>query len=288
MLQGRRVSADDIAFVKRLIEENPGWNRSRLSKEICLQWDWRRANGGLKDMACRSLLRKLEELGEIRLPESKLKNPNKYRNHFIQPVFHSKEAIESPIKELYPLELRLVEGGYELKLFKYLISEYHYLGWSGTVGENLKYLIFDNCQRELACMMFGAAAWKVLPRDQYIGWSHEIRKGNLPYIANNNRFLILPWVKVLHLASHILGKISRCINAHWQEKYNHPIYLLETFVEHGRFLGTCYKASNWIYVGDTKGRGKLDVKNEYALAIKSIFVYPLHRQFREKLCLLER
>lgn len=284
-IQGRTVNEDDIDAIKQLIEKNPTWHRTRLSKHICWQWDWRRANGGIKDMACRSLLRKLDELGKIRLPKAQRRNPNQYRNRVIQAVFHSKEPIEGQLKGLAPVEIRLVEGGYELKLFKYLISRYHYLGWSGTVGENLKYLIFDNSQRVLGCMMFGAAAWKVLPRDQFIGWNHEIRKRNLAYIANNNRFLILPWVKVPHLASHILGRISRRINSDWQGKYNHAIYLLETFVEKERFMATCYKASNWIYVGETKGRGKLDVKNEYRLAIKDIYVYPLHRRFRHRLAM---
>jgi hypothetical protein len=286
ILQGRRVSADDIDAIKQLIEKNPTWHRTRLSQEICLQWNWRRANGGLKDIACRSLLRKLEELAKIRLPKAQRKNPNQYRNRYIQPVLHSKEPIEGQLKGLSPVEIRVVERGYGLKLFKYLISKYHYLGWSGTVGENLKYLVFDNCQRVLGCMMFGAAAWKVLPRDQFIGWSHEIRKRNLAYIANNNRFLILPWVKVPHLASHILGRISRRLNSDWQQKYNHAIYLVETFVEKERFVGTCYKASNWIYLGETQGRGKLDVKMEYRLPIKDIHVYPLHRRFRQRLCMM--
>jgi len=152
------------------------------------------------------------------------------------------------------------------------------------VGENLKYLYFDKLGRPLGSMMFGAAAWKVTSRDRYIDWDAETRKRNLSYIANNNRFLILPWVQTKCLGSHILGKICRRLNQDWLKKYNHPIYLLETFVEKERFRGTCYKAANWIYVGDTKGRGKLDVKNEYALPIKSTWLYPLEPLFRNKLC----
>ena len=152
------------------------------------------------------------------------------------------------------------------------------------VGENLKYLYFDKLGRPLGSMMFGAAAWKVTSRDRYIDWDVETRKRNLFYIANNNRFLILPWVQTKCPGSHILGKICRRLNQDWLKKYNHPIYLLETFVEKERFRGTCYKAANWIYVGDTKGRGKLDVKNEYALPIKSTWLYPLEPLFRNKLC----
>jgi len=198
-------------------------------------------------------------------------------------VFHSKEAIACKLKELYPIEVRLAEGGFELNLFKYLISAYHYLGWSGTVGENLKYIFFDNQERVLGCLMFGAGAWKVKPRDNFIGWSSEARKRNLSLLVNNNRFLILPWVYVPHLASHILGKLCRRVNNDWQKKYNHPIYLLETFVQKDRFLGTCYKAANWTHVGQTQGRGKLDIKNQYQLPIKDIWLYPLDMSFREYL-----
>lgn len=283
ILQGRLVTPEDINLINQLMVENPDWHRTRLSRELCRMWDWRGDRGNLKDMACRSLLLKLEKLDYIRLPKALSGNNNSLRCHPVEPVLHSKEPIHSEIKELYPIEIRVVEGGYELNLFKYFISRYHYLGWSGTVGENMKYLFFDNKKRPLGCFLFGAAAWKVLPRDNYIGWSGEVRKQNLLLIANNQRYLILPWVNVLHLASHMLGKICRRINQDWVRKYNHPIYLLETFVEKTRFMGTCYKAANWIYVGDTKGRGKLDVKKQYLLPIKSIWVYPLTVKFREKM-----
>jgi len=283
-LQGRRVTLDDIQFIRGLLSSHSDWNRTRLSKELCLHWNWRRETGALKDIACRSLLRRLEQLGHIQLPKALHKNDSPERRRIVQPVLHSKEAIECDLKELYPIEIQLVERGFELKLFKYLISAYHYLGWSGTVGENLKYLFFDNQERVLGCFMFGAGAWKVKPRDNFIGWSCGMRERNLSMVVNNNRFLILPWVKVPHLASHILGRLCRGVNSDWQEKYNHPVYLLETFVEKDRFLGTCYKAANWVHVGQTQGRGKLDVKMQYQLPIKDIWLYPLEVSFREKLC----
>lgn len=284
ILQGRQVRRKDVEFIKELLRENPNWNRTRLSKELCKWWNWRKENGQLKDMACRSFLLKLENRGYIKLPPALHSGNNKYRNCRIEPVLHSKKPIEGVLKQFYPIQIKVVERGYDLKFFKYFISQYHYLGWSGTVGENLKYLIFDRLERPLGCMMFGAAAWKVQPRDDYIGWEPYIRKRNLSLIANNNRFLLLPWVSIRHLASHILGIVSRRIGEDWQKKYNHPIYLLETFVERDRFKGTCYKAANWIYVGDTQGRGKLDVKMEYALAVKSIWLYPLDPLFRKRLC----
>ncbi|MHC4139648.1 MAG: Druantia anti-phage system protein DruA [Planctomycetota bacterium] len=284
IIQGRKVTSNSIGQIKKLITFNPFWNRTRLSKELCLLWDWRRATGELKDIACRSLLRKLEKLGYIQLPKAIQSNGNSSRRYSVQPILHSKEPIIAPFKSLYPLDIQLIEKGYQLKLFKYFISAYHYLGWSGTVGENLKYLFFDCHERPLGCLMFGAAAWKVMARDKYIGWEPDVRKRNLLYIANNNRYLLLPWVSVGHLASHILGRVARRINQDWLKKYNHPIYLLETFVEKDRFKGTCYKAANWVHVGATQGRGKLDVKKQYLLPIKDIWVYPLEASFREKLC----
>lgn len=284
IVQGRKVTGEDILFIKSLMEQNPDWNRSRLSRELCQHWNWCKAGGQLKDMACRSFLLKLERQGYIELPKALRPSPNINRNRYVEAVLHSKEPVNGDLKDLFPIQLQLVEGGYELNMFKYFISAYHYLGWSGTVGENLKYLILDKHQRPLGCLMFGAAAWKVKPRDSHIGWEAVVRKRNLSFIANNNRFLVLPWIRVSHLASHILGKVSRRLSGDWQQKYHHPIYLLETFVERERFKGTCYKAANWSYVGDTQGRGKLDKKKEYAVAVKSIWLYPLDSRYRKRLC----
>jgi hypothetical protein len=283
IVQGRRLKDDDITLIKKLLVENPSWHRTRLSQELCRRWGWYKENGQMKDMSCRCLLLKLEKLGYINLPAAIRSANNLSRNRHIEPVLHVKEPIDDSIQNLYPIEIRLAEGGYELKLFKYFMSAYHYIGFSGTVGENLKYLFFDRCSRPLGGMMFGAAAWKVQPRDHYIGWTPEVRKHHLSLLANNDRFLILPWVKVKHLASHLLGKVLRRIQADWQRKYHHPVYLLETFVERDRFQGTCYRAANWIHVGQTQGRGKLDVKYEYLLPVKDIWVYPLDKSFRQKL-----
>jgi hypothetical protein len=196
-LQGRKITTPDIELVRNLIASNPSWNRTRLSKELCLLWDWRRTTGELKDMACRSLLRKLEQLGYIQLPKAFQKNDSPARRNNVQAVLHCKSPIQDSLKNLYPIDIQLVEKGYGLKLFKYFISAYHYLGWSGTVGENLKYMFFDVHERPLGCLMFGAAAWKVKPRDNYIGWTPEERVRNLSYVVNNNRFLVLPWVSYL-------------------------------------------------------------------------------------------
>ncbi len=282
-LQGRTITAHHIQLVQNLIASHPTWSRTRLSKELCERWDWRRATGELKDIACRSLLRKLEHLGHIQLPPGLHSNASPLRRNNVQTVLHSKTPIQGPLKSLYPIVVEVVEKSYPLKQFKSFIDSYHYLGWSGTVGENLKYLFFDVHGRPLGCVMFGAAAWKVQPRDDYIGWSAPVRARNLMYVVNNNRFLILPWVHVPHLASHILGKICRRLCRDWQEKYHHPIYLAETFVEKQRFKGTCYQAANWVHVGVTKGRGKQDRNNQYLLPLKDIWVYPLDISFHNHL-----
>lgn len=284
IILGRRLNQDDITLIKDLMAENPSWHRTRLSQELCRIWKWYKENGQMRDIACRTLLLKLEKSGHIKLPPAIRSSHNSSRNRHIEAVFHSKEPVSETIKQLYPIEIMCVEGGYELKLFKYFMSAYHYLGFRGTVGENLKYVFFDRFSRPLGCMMFGSAAWKVQPRDDYIGWRAELRERNLSLVVNNDRFLILPWVKVKHLASHLLGKVSRRVNDDWQAKYHHPIYLLETFVERDRFKGTCYRAANWIHVGQTKGRGRLDIKNEYLLPVKDIWLYPLEHSFREQLC----
>lgn len=283
ILQGRPVIDEDIETIKKLLKENPGWSRSGLSRELCKKWDWVTAGGRMKDMACRSYLRKLEQHGYIQLPPRQTRKNGVCVQQPLIPMLHEKEPIRGELKEYYPLEIRRVERGYELNLFKYYISAYHYLGWSGTVGENLKYIVLDKGEHVLSCVMFGASAWKVAPRDRLIGWDAATRKKNLSLISNNNRFLILPWVEIKHLASYILGRICRRIVGDFINKYNHPVYLLETFVEKDRFKGTCYQAANWKYVGDTQGRGKLDSKKEYKLPLKSIWLYPLTESYREQL-----
>lgn len=283
ILQGRPVLDEDIELVKKLLLENPDWCRSRLSRELCEKWDWVTPSGQMKDMACRSYLRKLEQHGYIQLPACRSRKKGIYAQRPLMPILHDRNPISGELKGLYPIEIRMVERGYELALFKYYLSAFHYLGWSGTVGENLKYLVLDQWERVLGCMMFGASAWKVGPRDSLIGWDAMTRKRNLSLISNNNRFLILPWVRIKHLASYILGRICRRVGLDFMNKYNHPVYLLETFVEKERFKGTCYQAANWKYVGDTKGRGKLDTKKEYKLPLKSIWLYPLSESYREQL-----
>ena len=274
----------NIQDIQRLLAKNPSWHRTKISRELCKLWNWRNANGQLKDMSCRTLLLKLERAGHVVLPSRRREAANHSRGN--APIFreHSTETISCSLKFLAEIKIILVQPKSEYhSLFRCLLSQYHYLGHRTTVGENMQYLITDRFDRPLSCVLFGSSAWKTTSRDTFIGWDHKVREKNVNRITNNTRFLILPWVKVPHLASHILGKISQRINKDWINKYGHPIYLLETFVDRSRFKGTCYKAANWICTGQTKGRTRNDRYRAIQTTIKDVYVYPLHRNFRQRL-----
>jgi hypothetical protein len=281
VIQGRPVSKEDIAHIRELMGFNPGWHRTRLSRELCQEWGWYNHRGQVKDMACRTLLLKLERLGYFSLPERRASSPNAYRNRAIQDVFHDTTAIEGCIRSLQPLSIEVVKDKGTLSLFGFLLSRYHYLGYRGSVGENVKYLVFDSRGRPVSCLLFGSAAWKVGCRDRYIGWDGVGRPRGLHLVTNNMRFLVLPWVKVPHLASHVLGRIARRIREDWEKVYGHEVVLLETFVDVSCFRGICYRAANWIYAGRTKGRSRNDRYNCIRVPQKDVYVYPLRRDFRE-------
>lgn len=281
VLQGRTITAADIACVRRLIEENPSFTRRRLSREICHLWNWKNAQGQIKDMACRTLLLKLGCRNLVVLP-ARAQEPRPRLQRIYLP--HAKDPIVTDLRSLQPIKVINVKTGTEdQKMFSCLLDEYHYLGYKTSVGENLKYMVVDCSQRIVACLLFGSAAWKTTPRDVFIGWSDESRQKNINLMTNNTRFLILPWVRVPHLASHVLSLISRRINNDWMEKYNHPVWALETFVDTVRFKGTCYKAANWIYLGKTKGRSRNDRFHKLQTSIKDIYFYPLNQDFKKVL-----
>ncbi len=282
-IQGRTLTTTDIQSIQVITAENPSWNRTQLSREICRIWDWRNGKGRLKDMACRSMFIKLEASGYVTLPPRVRSATNTRRNRVVVPVEHSVAPIYSELAAITPVEVALVQGKAETDLFKTFLSCYHYLGYSGTVGENLKYLIYDRRNRPLACLLFGSAAWKVKARDSFIGWTTAFREKHLHLLTNNMRFLILPWVRVPNLASHILGLITQRISGDWEERYGHSIFLLETFVERDRFRGTCYKAANWMVVGQTRGRTRNDRYQRIRVPVKAIYLYPLRPDFQERL-----
>lgn len=282
-IQGRKITPEDIELIKKLIGTNPSWGRTRLSKELCILWNLRSAGGGLKDMSCRNLLLKLQKQKLLTLPAPKKKANNDKRNSSTRLVLHSSLAISARLKDLSPVEIKPVEDRVELDLFKCFLSLYHYLGFSGTVGENLKYMVYEASGRPLACLLFGSSAWACRPRDDFIGWNRDQRRKNLSLTTNNMRFLILPWVSVKYLASHILSKVCQRIKDDWVRKYGHPVYLLETFVERDRFAGTCYRASNWTRIGETQGRSRNDRSHNIEVPVKDIYLYPLVKRFRKVL-----
>lgn len=283
VIQGRQLQSSDIDFIRQLIQDNASWNRTRISKEVCKHWDWRRANGQLKDMACRSMMRKLQDLELLTLPKP-LHSGHHQRN--ILEIPHATESIRDPLSALRPIRLTETHSSRnDDNLFCHLLSRYHYLGLRATfVGENIRYLAYDTQGRPLGCLLFGSAAWKTQPRDTYIGWDASTRKQNLSMLTNNTRFLVLPWVQVKCLASHLLSLSLKQLNQDWEGRYGHSISLVETFVDTTRFRGTCYKAANWHHVGQTKGRSRQDRHTKMKVPVKDIYLYPLMANFREKLC----
>ena len=279
------ITKKEIEQISNLIRENPTWGRSRLSKELCYQWNWVNHDGKPKDISCRDMLRDFDAKGLITLPPQQHPARKAGCRDRIQLMLHDTTELSINITGVLPVSIEVVkERTQQGQEFKSLVDQYHYLGFDMTVGENLKYMVYSQDNKLLACLLFGSSAWACAPRDQFIGWSPTVRKSNLLVTTNNTRFLILPWVHIPHLASHILGQITRRIASDWQNKYGHPVYLLETFVEKDRFKGTCYKAANWIYVGETTGRSRNDRYNKLRVPIKDIWLYPLSKQFREVLC----
>jgi len=235
-------------------------------------------------MAARALLRKLHTEDLITLPAAVRSANNAFRHRSPAPVALAQTAINGPLSELTPLELVAVSDAPERRLFAGLLHRYHYLGYSGPVGENLGYLVYDREGQPLGCLLFGAPAWAMAARERFIGWDRAARERGLTLLANNMRFLILPWVRVAHLASHILGRVARRISHDWQGKYGHRLVLLETYVEQRRFAGTCYRAANWVCVGKTQGRSRNDRYKQLEVAVKSVWLYPLTPHFRSLLC----
>jgi hypothetical protein len=283
--RGRTVSSQDIDFIRDLIRQHPQASRRQLSVLLCEAWDWRQANGALRDMVCRGIMLALHRGGHIDLPAKKFSPPNPLskRGKPATDMLLEQSPITGSLRALRPLEIRQVRRtGWEA-IFNGLIERDHYLGYIQPVGEHLKYIVFSQ-DRPVACMGWSSAPWHIGPRDRFIGWRPEVRRRNLPLIACNTRFLIPNWVRVAHLASHILGRMARRISADWQEIYGHPIHYLETFVDRERFLGTCYRAANWMCLGQTTGRWREEKKNEQGRHLKDVLGYPLVKDFRERLC----
>lgn len=284
IIQGRHIGPQELETIRQLLAQNPASSRYRLSRCLCELWEWRDPNGQLKDMAARTLLLKLEQRGFIVLPPKRCVSPNRMRHKQVVSVDHRRDPISAGLKELLPLEIReLNQSPEDLPLFEWLLHCYHYLRHTSSVGLNLKYLVCDRQRRPLSCLLFGSAAWQCAARDRFIGWNGSARQRHLQEITNNTRFLIMPWVQVPHLASHVLGRVVRRLPQDWQAKYRRPLRLVESFVDTSRFAGTCYRAANWIAVGQTTGRTRQEKWHRINAPLKGVWVYPLSPDFRREL-----
>jgi hypothetical protein len=281
--RGRAVTETDAAFLRELIEHNPTASRWALSRLVCEAWNWVQLNGAPRDMVCRGLMLALHRCGHIMLPALRRVTLNPLAQRVKpEPITRVADPIHSTLKELLPLTFRQVRRTAEERMFNGLIEAHHYLGYTQPVGEHLKYLVCSG-ERILACLAWSSAPRHLGPRDRFIGWSKEQRQRNLRLVAYNPRFLILPWVEVPHLASHILGRMARILPVDWRRIYGHEVVFLETFVDPTKYKGTCYRAANWTVLGLTTGRGKNDLTHKANRSIKQVLGYPLCRDFRQRL-----
>jgi len=279
--RGREVDQEDVELIRGLIARHPSASRRSLSQKLCEVWDWRQSNGALRDMVCRGLMLALHRSGHIELPPVRRSPPNPLA-HRVRPqsVAVDTSPVRCGLAALRPLEFRQVRRTGQEKVWGGLVEQYHYLGYTQPVGEHLKYLVLTG-GRPIACLAWSSAPRHLGPRDRFIGWSKEARRRNVRYLAYNSRFLILPWVEVPDLASHILGTMARGLSADWEQVYAHPVVYLETFIDPSRFRGTCYRAANWIWLGRTTGRGHNAPTKRATRPVKEVLGYPLSQRFRE-------
>ena len=281
-IRKRTINEADLKLIRTTVNEYWDKGRTQISEILCRKWNWVQPNGRLKDMACREVLLTLKRKGLITLPPRFNSANNDKRNRFISLVDIDQPPLQGKPSELPPVKLKLVRNTKLEPLYNSLIQQHHYLGYKQIVGNHLKYIAFID-GRPVACLGWGSAAWSVKSRDTFIGWNKSTKEKNLHFIANNTRFLILPWISVKYLASKTLAINARRISDDWLKIYNHPLHLLETFVEKNRFKGTCYKAANWICVGQTKGTAKRGHDHLFHGNIKGVYLYPLRKDFRKKL-----
>ena len=286
-LRGRTVGPTELAQIRQWLALHPQWSRWRLSRELAHTWDWRSPTGQLKDIAARDLLGQLAQRRLLLLPARRNRGGRQPRRTLPPDQWAVRippEPWQAPLAALQPLHWHRAQPGQpeRLRLTAYL-ARFHYLGCPEPLGQ-LHYLVQDGHGRDVAALLFGPAAWQVGPRDRFIGWSPAQRQSRLGHVAQHTRFLLLPWVQVPHLASHLLAHSLSRVAADWHAQHGRPLLLVETFVERGRFAGTCYRAANWIPLGATQGRGRNDRANARARPVKDLYVYPLRRDWRARLC----
>jgi hypothetical protein len=281
-IRKRTITEADLELIRATINKHWDKGRTQISEILCKKWNWVQPNGRLKDMACREVLLTLQRKDLIALPPRFNSANNDKRNRSIPVVETDQTLLQDKLSNLPLVKLKSVRNTSLEPLYNSLVQQHHYLGYRQIVGNHLKYIAFIN-DRPVTCLGWGSAAWSVKSRDSFIGWDKSTKEKNLRLVANNTRFLILPWVSVKCLASKILALSAKRISHDWVNIYNHPLYLLETFVEKERFRGTCYKAANWLCVGQTKGTTKRGNHHLVHGNIKDVYLYPLRKDFRKKL-----
>jgi Domain of unknown function (DUF4338) len=281
--RGRAVTPADVQFIRELIAAHPGKSRRKLSAVLCEAWNWRQANGSLRDMVCRSLMLALHRAGHIELPPVRWRIPNSLAvRRRPPPVEVDRTPVCCGLRELGPLVFQQVRRTPEEVCFNSLLESHHYLGYTQPVGEQLKFMVYAGT-RPVALFAWSSAPRHLGPRDRYLGWSSERRQANVRFVAYNTRYLILPWVQVPHLASHLLARMTRMLPSEWEKVYGHPVYFAETFVDTTRHRGSCYRAANWVFLGHTQGRGKDDLTHRPNRTLKEVLGLALTAEFRQKL-----
>jgi hypothetical protein len=281
--RGRAVTAADVHFIRELVAAHPQQSRRALSQTLCNAWDWRQANGAPREMVCRGLMLALWRAGHIELPAVRRRPPNPLTVRVRpQPVTVDATPLRASLRKLGPLSFVQVRRTAEEACFNSLLQAHHYLGYSQPVGEHLKFMVYA-AMRPVALFAWSSAPRHLGPRDRFLGWSPAVRGQNISGIAYNTRFLILPWVQVEHLASHVLSRMTRQLSGEWHKAYGHPVYFAETFIDRTRYRGTCYRAANWTFLGQTQGRGKDDLTHRANRSLKDVLGLPLCQDFRERL-----
>lgn len=282
--RGQVVDDTTVEALREILVAHPELSRWKLSRKVCEFWDWKQPNGHLKDVQCRGLMLRLHRAGEIELPPVRraVHNPLGKKRSKPAPVEVDESPLHGRLADLGPLQFQQVRRTPAEALFNGLIEQHHYLGYTHPVGEHLKFLVTAG-ERPVACFAWSSAPRHLGPRDRFIGWSMEARRRNIRFVAYNTRFLILPWVQVRYLASHLLGRMTRSLPRHWERLYDHPVYFAETFVDPVRFKGTCYRAANWLPMGQTTGRGKDDLTHKANRPLKDVLGLALNRNFRRLL-----
>ena len=289
-IRGREIDDNELSLIRGLVGAHPGWSRRRLSQKLAEHWDWRTPTGQLKDIAVRDILNRLANQGLIALP-ARQRRGGRQRVRAAAVDGQQGLSLESapasasrPLAELLPLSWHRAQSGQsERALIARYLSEHHYLGYPDPLGQ-IHYLIRDRAGDPIACLLFGPAAWKVEARDRWIGWSENQRRAGLAHLANNSRFLILPWVQTRHLASHLLAQGMRHLRADWPTQHGRDLWLVESFVQTERFEGTCYRAANWLNVGQTRGRTRNDRWHRRRVPVKEVYLWPVVADFRQRCC----